>query len=417
MKKIHTNKRINHPNNFFRQYSIKTAIFQFVLSGLILSAVFGCKQKSNTSSQNEVTVPTITTTISADSLKECCISGVPDRFATVKTVSFKEPDLNIDVLIQNNPALAEMVFISGGEFRMGGRDATFARPDEFPVHRVKVNSFFMDPTPVTNAQFQKFVEETGYVTVAEKDINWNEFKKQLPMGTPRPHDSMLMASSMVFTPPGHRVNLQEVSNWWSWIKEASWRHPNGPGSTLVGLEMYPVVHVCWEDAMAYTKWAGKRLPTEAEWEYAARGGHDDYIYSWGFEPVNEGSPKANSWDGEFPIYNSMHDGFETLAPVKQYPPNDFGLYDIAGNVWEWCFDFYDSNYYKTLDGNILSDNPVGPDKSFDPSDPYVNKRVVRGGSFLCSDSYCSGYRAAARMRNSEDTGMSHLGFRCVVSAE
>jgi formylglycine-generating enzyme len=310
-----------------------------------------------------------------------------------------------------------MVLIPGGIFNMGARDDNFARADEYPVHKVSVSSFYMDPHPVTNAQFSAFVEATGYVTTAEKEVDWEELKKQLPPGTPKPDAELLAPSSLVFTPPAHPVGLNDVSQWWSWVQGANWKQPLGPGSSIKGMDDYPVVHVSWHDASAYARWAGKRLPTEAEWEYAARGGNDDYIYPWGSERINEGKVKANSWDGNFPNHNSLADGFELLAPVAQYPPNDFKLYDMAGNVWEWCSDLYHHEYYKTFEPQKVANNPAGPETSFDPMEPGASKRVIRGGSFLCNDSYCSGYRAAARMKNTEDTGMSHLGFRCVVSAE
>lgn len=310
-----------------------------------------------------------------------------------------------------------MVFIPGGEFNMGARDANFARADEYPVHKVRVNSFFMDSHPVTNAQFNKFTEETGYITTAEKKVDWEELKKQLPPGTPKPDESLLAPSSLVFTPPSHPVGLNDVSQWWSWVQGANWKQPHGPGSSIEGMDDYPVVHVSWEDANAYARWAGKRLPTEAEWEYAARGGNDDYIYPWGNERIDEGQAKANSWDGNFPNHNSLRDGYDLLAPVARFPPNAFQLYDMAGNVWEWCSDLYHHDYYKTFRPETVADNPTGPDTSFDPMEPGAAKRVIRGGSFLCNDSYCSGYRAAARMKSTPDTGMSHLGFRCVISAE
>jgi formylglycine-generating enzyme required for sulfatase activity len=389
---------------------MKNGFLFLALTGLLLFQ--SCGRKGNPSPeghQSNISAETV----QSDSITECI--NVPDRFG-VSTVSGGN-EVDIDSILEKNPNAKGMIFIPGGEFNMGARDARFAREDEYPVHPVKVSSFFMDPHPVTNAQFQKFVDETGYITTAEKDIDWEEIKKQLPRGTPKPGDAQLKAASLVFTPPGHRVNLNDVSNWWGWVQGANWKHPYGPGSSLDGLEDYPVVHVSWEDANAYSKWAGRRLPTEAEWEYAARGGHDDYVYAWGFELVSDGTPKANSWDGEFPVMNTQFDGYENLAPVGQYPPNDFKLYDMAGNVWEWCSDLYHHDYYKTFNTNKVADNPTGPETSYDPVEPNARKRVIRGGSFLCNDSYCSGYRAAARMKSTEDSGMSHLGFRCVVSAK
>ncbi|SHE44419.1 Formylglycine-generating enzyme, required for sulfatase activity, contains SUMF1/FGE domain [Mariniphaga anaerophila] len=377
-----------------------------ILSALITSCQFSSTNKKQAEQTDDAPAKT----------EDCCMSAIPDRFAAPTTTNTLAQSVNIDSLKETNPKIEGMLFIPGGVFNMGARDTQFAREDEYPVHKVRVAGFFMDPHPVTNAQFQQFVEETGYVTTAEKDISWNEFKKQLPPGTPKPADSLLKASSLVFSPPAHRVNLNDVSQWWAWVKGADWQHPYGPQSSIEGFEKFPVIHVSWADANAYANWAGKRLPTEAEWEYAARGGNDENIYSWGNERIGDGTPKANSWDGEFPVYNSGRDGFELLAPVKQFKPNGYGLFDMAGNVWEWCTDLYHHDYYKTFNTEAIANNPQGPKTSYDPMEPNVKKRVIRGGSFLCNDSYCSGYRAAARMKSTEDTGMSHLGFRCVVSA-
>ncbi|MCZ4696179.1 formylglycine-generating enzyme family protein [Ancylomarina euxinus] len=304
-----------------------------------------------------------------------------------------------------------MVHIPGGTFMMSG-DNDQARADEFPKHKVEVSGFWMDIQEVTNAQFKEFVDATGYITVAEKKPDWEEMKKQLPPGTPKPDESVLVAASLVFNPPNHAVNVNGGPVWWNWVQGANWKQPEGPGSDLKNKENYPVVHVAWEDAMAYCKWAGKRLPTEAEWEYAARGGLSSEIYPWGNQNVDEGSVKANSWQGQFPNQNTGRDGFYASSPVKSFQPNAFGLYDMAGNVWEWCADWYDADYYKTVKDGVV--NPQGPKTSYDPQDPTVPKRVTRGGSFLCNDAYCSGYRVAARMKSSSDTGLSHTGFRCVA---
>lgn len=370
---------------------------------IILVIITSCQYKNKSHSKEAELI---------DSTKiSCCNQNNPNL--RNKLVS----NNNAQQYTKTNPATTEeMVLIEGGVFTMGARDAQFARQDEYPAHRVRVNSFYMDPYPVTNAQFREFVEETGYMTTAEKPVDWDVLKKQLPSGTPKPDEQYLAPSSMVFTPPAHQVSLENVSQWWSWIQGANWRNPEGPGSSINGKDNYPVVHVSWEDATAYAKWAGKRLPTEAEWEYAARGGMDDYIYPWGNERINEGQPKANSWEGIFPNYNTGNDGYQLLAPVGQFPPNHFGLYDMAGNVWEWCADLYHYDYYKSFANVNEADNPAGPDESYDPMEPNVVKRVIRGGSFLCNDSYCSGYRAAARMKSTEDSGMSHLGFRCVADA-
>ncbi|MES2773852.1 MAG: formylglycine-generating enzyme family protein [Bacteroidota bacterium] len=304
-----------------------------------------------------------------------------------------------------------MVLIPGGSFEMGG-DNEQASEDEYPKHKVTVDAFYMDETEVTNDQFQKFVDATKYITTAERKPNWEELKKSVPPGTQKPPDSLLVAASLVFKQRNGPVDLNDYSHWWNWVTGADWRHPGGPGTDIKGKANFPVVHVSWDDATAYCKWAGKRLPTEAEWEYAARGTLSNNIYPWGNEHVNEGVPKANSWEGKFPYLNEQRDGYLKYAPVKIFKCNKYGLFDMAGNVWEWCSDWYDNNYYKSVAGNPVI-NPTGPKKSMDLQDPYTPKKVLRGGSFLCNDSYCSGYRVARRMKSSPDTGLEHTGFRCV----
>lgn len=335
-----------------------------------------------------------------DSMQNCM--NVPQRFPTADSST---------VTASGDTSTTGMLFIPGGTFDMGG-DNSQASKDEYPKHKVMVDAFYMDATEVTNAQFKKFADATGYITTAEQKPDWEELKKSLPPGTAKPHDSLLVAASLVFRASNGPVDLNDYSQWWSWVAGADWKHPEGPNSNLTGKENYPVVHVSWDDAMAYCKWAGKRLPTEAEWEFAARGGLINNVYFWGNEHVNAGKPKANSWEGKFPYYNEQKDGYLKSAPVKSFSPNGYGLYDMAGNVWEWCSDWYDYNYYQIMEGRTTV-NPQGPQKSYDPDDPYTQKRSLRGGSFLCNDSYCSGYRVARRMKSSPDTGLEHTGFRCV----
>ena len=303
-----------------------------------------------------------------------------------------------------------MVFIPAGEFEQGG-DNDQASDDEYPKHKVKLKGFWIDATEVTNAQFAEFVKATGYVTTAEKKPDWEELKKQLPPGTPKPDESVLVASSLIFKAPKEAVPLNDYSQWWEWKAGADWKHPQGPESDIKGRENHPVVHISWFDAQAYAKWAGKRLPTEAEWEYAARGGLKNNIYPWGNEPVNSGKPRANFWQGQFPNKNTLIDQFYTSAPVKSFAANGYGLYDMAGNVWEWTADLYHHQYYEEVKNGTT--DPKGPSNSFDPEEPTASKRVLKGGSFLCNDSYCSGYRVARRMKSTEDSSMEHLGFRCV----
>jgi sulfatase modifying factor 1 len=348
--------------------------------------------------------PSVNTVIKKDTAVSC-ESNLPTRLATAA------PDTAVSRT--DSVSHAGMVWVAGNTFGMGASDEE-GRPDEYPQHSVTVAGFWIDATEVTNAQFRKFAEATGYITTAEKKPDWEELKKQLPPGTPKPPDSVLVAASLVFTPPAHAISLNEASQWWSWKKGADWKHPTGAGSSITGKDNYPVVHVSWYDAMAYAKWAGKRLPTEAEWEFAARGGLQNTRYPWGEEDIESGKPKANTWQGSFPDNNTQWDRFTSLAPVKSFAPNKYGLYDMAGNVWEWCNDWYDAGWYSTQkDKNIV--NPAGPSKSNDPIEPLVPKKVVRGGSFMCNASYCEGYRVTSRMKTSPDTGLEHTGFRCVSS--
>ena len=313
--------------------------------------------------------------------------------------------------------LFHMVKIPSGSFLMGSEDDSMALPREKPVHEVEVNSFYMDVHEVTNSQFKKFIDATGYITVAERPIDWEEMKKQLPPDVQKPSEDDLQPGSLVFSSPKNVVNLADFSNWWKWVKGACWKHPLGPGSGIDNKSNHPVVQIAYEDALAYANWAGKRLPTEAEWEWAAKGGLLQKYYPWGNERVNNGEQKCNYWSGKFPTENSKEDGFYYTAPVISYQPNGYGLYNMAGNVWEICSDWFDENYYQDCYNLGLIKNPQGPPKSNYSLEPYEKKRVTRGGSFLCNDSYCSSYRVTARMPFSEDSGTNHTGFRCVSDIE
>jgi len=318
---------------------------------------------------------------------------------------------------ENTTAPDGMVWIAGGAFLQGAvTQDKEAMDHEKPAIEVAVDGFFMDVTEVTNAQFAKFVKETGYITTSERKIDWEEMKKQVPEGTPKPHDSILRPGSLTFKKTKSSVaNLYDFSQWWKWTIGASWQHPNGPDSTIKGKDDYPVVQVSFEDAMAYCEWAGKRLPTEAEWELAARGGTNGTTYLWG-DDATVLSKQANTWEGEFPVANTKADGFELRAPVKTYPANAYGLYDMAGNVWEWTSDWYNTNYYKETAGqNQVLQNPQGAGTPYTANNPYAKEKVIKGGSFLCSASYCASYRVSAKMGSSTDSSLEHTGFRTVTS--
>ncbi len=308
-----------------------------------------------------------------------------------------------------------MVWIPGGIYDMGASDSDrMALSHEKPKHTVKVDGFYMDETEVTNAQFSRFIQATNYITTAERPVDWELIKQQLPPGTPKPHDSLLLPGSLLFKKTKESVpNLYDFSQWWRWTNGANWKQPEGKGSSIDGKDNHPVVHVSYEDAMAYCHWAGRRLPTEAEWEFAARGGKRDKIYFWG-DLTDKLSSYVNSWEGEFPVDNTQADGFEKSAPIKTYPPNGYGLYEISGNVWEWTSDWYSSQYYQYCKENSITNNPKGPNEAFNPNNPYIDERIIRGGSFLCNASYCASYRVSSRMATDPNTSLEHLGFRTVM---
>ncbi len=371
------------------------------LAGFVAICAISCK------SNEDVKVISDTITHLKDTSTMSCHSNIPSRFGTVA-------DSSQNILASKKASTAGMVSIPAGTYLMGADDKQ-ASEDEYPKHLVSVDSFLIDEHEVTNAEFAAFVNATHYVTTAERKPDWEELKKQLPPNTPKPSSDKLVASSLVFTPPNREVDLNNYAQWWSWVQGADWRHPDGPNSNLKGKENFPVIQVSWDDATAYAKWAGKRLPTEAEWEWAARGRLVNNVYSWGNESIDAGTPKANTWEGNFPNVNTKRDGYYGIAPVKMYAPNGYGLYDMAGNVWEWCSDWYKNDYYKTINKPNGIKNPKGPNTSYDPEEPFTPKKSLRGGSFMCNKSYCTGYRVSRRMKSSADSGSSNTGFRCVKS--
>jgi len=305
------------------------------------------------------------------------------------------------------PARAEgMIWIPGGTFLMGS-DKHY--PEEAPTHKVKVRGFWMDPRTVTNREFERFVEATGHVTLAEKPANAADYPGAKP--------ELLVPSSVMFQRTSGPVDLRNPYQWWTYVAGADWRHPRGPASSLEGLADHPVLHVAYEDAETYARWAGKELPTEAEWEFAARGGLEGAAYVWGDEFMPDGKPMANTWQGQFPWQNLLEDGYEWTAPVGSFAPNGYGLYDMGGNVWEWTTDWY-QQHEEIQHSCCTLDNPRGgeAEKSYDPRTPGVRipRKVMKGGSYLCAPNYCRRYRPAARMAQAVDTSTCHLGFRCIV---
>jgi formylglycine-generating enzyme required for sulfatase activity len=306
-------------------------------------------------------------------------------------------------------AEAGMCFVAGASFLMG---SDHHYPEEAPAHHVAVDGFWMDRHTVTNREFERFVRSTGYVTLAERPVD--------PVLYPGAKPEMLMPSSVVFVKPAGRVDVRNVYNWWTYVAGADWRHPRGPRSSLQGLWDHPVVHVAFEDAEAYARWIGKQLPTEAEWELAARGGIDGAEFVWGDELAPNGEWRANTWQGEFPWQNTREDGYEWTAPVGSFPPNGYGLHEMAGNVWEWTTDWYTGNHEAGASACCAPSNPRGGplEDSFDPAQPIrIPRKVMKGGSYLCAPNYCRRHRPAARMAQPIDTSTCHLGFRCITRSE
>lgn len=369
------------------------ADFRWGFAVLLLCGGAGCQ---------DVASPTRVTSPTAPAVSGSEVAADTAAITTGDSANVEEPP-------------AGMVWIPGSTFRMGSDNPQF--PDEHPAHAVTLDGFWIDETPVTNAQFREFVDATGYKTIAERKPKREDFAGQVADITQIPEEN-LVAGSICFNSSFDPKTLRKDHPlWpyqvWKYVGGANWHQPEGPGSSIDERLDHPVVHVSWEDAMAYARWKGRRLPTEAEWEFAARGGLEGAEYPWGNERNPDGEWRINIWQGEFPLKNRGDDGFQQTSPVKAFPPNGYGLFDMSGNVWEWCYDWYQPDYYR----QSPSRNPVGPTESFDPQEPTIPKRVQRGGSFMCSDNYCIGYRVAARMKGDPQSGSFHAGFRTVLTPE
>jgi formylglycine-generating enzyme required for sulfatase activity len=389
----------------------KRFFFSAVVIGIACGTWWVLKINSNSSAQSRSTTPAPSNVNQVAPVEDkpiCPESASPEMVGEVPS----QPPIPVTPKINDNPppgpAPPGMVWIPGGVFHRGSNTAS--HHDARPWHAVEVDGFWLDVTPVTNAQFAKFVAETGYVTVAERKPRQEDFPDAPPEN--------LVPGSVVFTPPDHPVPLETHLRWWAYVKGANWQHPEGADSAITGRANHPVVHVAFEDALAFCKWAGKRLPTEAEFEFAARGGLHAKRFCWGDEFRPQGKWMANTWQGLFPSINTREDGYRTTAPVGSFPANGFGLFDMAGNTWQWCSDWYRFDYYQTLaSGPQPAKNPQGPLDSFDPAEPGISKRVHRGGSFLCTDQYCTAYECGARGKGAIDTGTNHLSFRCALSVK
>ncbi len=398
--------------------------YKTFLTGLCLSAAFlqACEDKTITGNNNaslaqsEDTVECINPGSKASMLTKSN-GGKGSTLEKANGAKVYEAKLNT----ANWPAKPwpeGMVWVPGGAFAMGGV-GEFIRKDELPIVQVKVNGFWIDQTEVTIGEFKAFVKATKYVTTAEQKPEWEQIKQQLPEGTPKPADDVLVPGGLVFNPPTQAVPLNDHTLWWKWVPGADWKHPLGPESNVYDnrdFDNHPVTQVSWFDAVAYCKWAGKRLPTEAEWEFACRGGKDGKEYAWGDAMAANDFSKANLWQGGFPYDNQQLDGYYWSSPARSFPPNDYGIFDMIGNVWEWTNDWYRPDTYARIKlTNQAPTDPAGPDKSYDPTEPLVQKKVVRGGSFLCHQSYCASYRPSARMRTDTYSGENHTGFRGIMT--